>query len=47
VPPLFPSLAGSLGSFPLPSFLGLELAFVDVGHQGQYLTLYFDLAPAP
>lgn len=47
VPPLFPSLAGSLGSFPLPGFLGLELSYVDVGHQGQYLTLYFDLAQAP
>ena len=32
--------AGSIGSFPLPSFLDLELLLVDVGRAGDFMTLF-------
>lgn len=38
-----PSLAGGLGSFPVPSFLGLSLDVVEVTKNGEMLTLYADL----
>jgi hypothetical protein len=38
-----PALAGGLGSFPLPSFLGLTLDVVEVGRNGQMLTIYANL----
>lgn len=38
-----PSLAGGLGSFPVPSFLGLELNVLEVARNGEMLTLYADL----
>jgi hypothetical protein len=38
-----PALAGGLGSFPLPSFLGLTLDVVEVGRNGEMLTIYGDL----
>ena len=38
-----PSLAGGLGSFPLPSFLGLNLEVVEVARNGEMLTIYADL----
>ena len=38
-----PSLAGSLGSFPLPAFLGLSLEVVEVARNGEMLTIYADL----
>lgn len=38
-----PSLAGGLGSFPVPSFLGLELDVVEVARNGEMLTLYSNL----
>ncbi len=40
-----PQLAGSIGSFPLPSFLDLDLVLVDVGRQGDFMTLFLDFAP--
>ncbi len=39
-----PELAGSLGSFPLPDFLGLQLGLVDVDRNGEFLSLYLDLS---
>jgi LBP / BPI / CETP family, C-terminal domain len=47
VPELFPTLAGSLGSFPIPSFLGFELSPVEAGKAGDFLAIYADLVPAP
>lgn len=47
LPSVFPSLVGALGSFPLPDFLGLELAPVEVSRAGDLLALYVDLVPAP
>jgi hypothetical protein len=47
VPQLFPSLAGSLGSFPIPTFLGFELSPVEAGYAGEFLSLYANLVPAP
>lgn len=38
-----PALAGGLGSFPVPSFLGLELSVLEVARNGEMLTLYADL----
>jgi hypothetical protein len=44
---LLPELAGSLGEFPLPTFLDLQLAGVEVSKNGQFMSLYADLLPAP
>jgi len=38
-----PSLASGLGSFPVPSFLGLELNVLEVDRNGEMLTLYATL----
>ncbi|NND66271.1 MAG: hypothetical protein HKN19_01675, partial [Halioglobus sp.] len=38
-----PALAGGLGSFPLPSFLGLSLNVVEVSRNGEMLTIYANL----
>ena len=46
VPQLFPSLADTLGSFPLPAFLGLDLSPVETGKAGDFLAIYADLVPA-
>jgi hypothetical protein len=43
-----PDLAGGLGSFPIPSFLGLTLDVVEVSRNGEMLTVYANLqAGAP
>lgn len=42
-----PSIAESLGTFPLPDFLGLQLDAVDIDRAGDYTALYFDLTPVP
>ncbi len=42
---LLPQLASSLGSFPLPSFLGLTLTPVQITTNGQFLTIYANLTP--
>ncbi len=44
---VLPSLASNLGEFPLPGFLGLELQGVEVARQGDFLSLFADLVPAP
>lgn len=44
---LIPSLAGGLGSFPLPEFFGLNLAGLQVARSGEFLALYVNLVPAP
>ena len=36
-------LAGSLASFPLPEFFGLQLSGVEIRRNGQFLTLYANL----
>lgn len=41
---LLPSLAGGLASFPLPSFLGLNLEVVEVARNGEMLTIYANLS---
>jgi hypothetical protein len=46
-PSLFPSLADSLGTFPLPDFLGLQLSHVEIAKLSQYLSLFVNLTPAP
>jgi hypothetical protein len=46
-PLLFPSLADSLGTFPLPGFLGLQLSLVEIGKLGEYMSLFVNLTPAP
>ncbi len=47
MPILFPSLADSLGTFPLPDFLGLQLSLVEIGKLGEYMSLFVNLTPAP
>jgi hypothetical protein len=47
LPSLLPSLADSLGSFPIPSFLGLNLNMVEISKTGDYMGLYTNLVPAP
>ncbi len=44
---LLPDLASSLAAFPLPEFLGLELSGVEVSKNGEFLSLFADLSPAP
>lgn len=39
-----PQLAGSIGSFPLPAFLDLELQLVDAARNGDFLTLFLDFS---
>ncbi len=45
LPVVFPDLASSLGEFPLPEFLGLTLQGVDVGRQGEFMSIFADLVP--
>lgn len=40
-----PDLGSSLGSFPMPSFLGLQLQLVELRKVNNYLTLFVNLAP--
>ncbi|MFP6663418.1 MAG: DUF4215 domain-containing protein [Deltaproteobacteria bacterium] len=42
---MLPELAGALGSFPLPEFLGVSLAPIEVSRQDDYLAIFADLAP--
>jgi hypothetical protein len=44
---LLPDLAGSLGEFPLPQFLGLNLEGVEISRNGEFMSLFADLTPAP
>ncbi|MCC6763215.1 MAG: DUF4215 domain-containing protein [Deltaproteobacteria bacterium] len=44
---LVPSLAGGLGSFPLPEFFGLSLSGLEVTRSGEFLSLYVNLVPTP
>ena len=39
-----PQLAGSIGSFPLPTFLDLDLQLVDVDRSGDFLSLFLDFS---
>lgn len=47
IPDLFPDLASSLASFPLPSFLGLDLSLVEISRNGEFMSIFADLTPAP
>ncbi len=38
-----PDMAGALGSFPLPSLLGLELNIIETARQGAFFSIYADL----
>ena len=42
-----PTLADSLGSFPLPEFLGLQLDLIEADRVSGYIALFFDLSAAP
>jgi len=44
---LLPQLAGSLAGFPLPDFFGLQLGGVEVTANGDFLSLFANLTPAP
>jgi len=45
--PLIPELAGALSGFPVPQFFGLNLVPVEVSKNGEFLSLFANLAPAP
>jgi hypothetical protein len=47
LPSLLPQLADSLGSFPIPSFLGFNLNMVEISKSGEFMSLFTDLVPAP
>jgi hypothetical protein len=47
LPAVLPSLGASLGSFPLPQFLGLDLHGVSVEQNGEFVSLFADLVAAP
>jgi hypothetical protein len=42
-----PAIGDSLGTFPLPDFLGLQLSLVDIDRNGEFISLFLDLSPAP
>ncbi len=42
-----PDIAGSLGAFPLPAFLGIDLVGVEVSRQGEFMSVFADLVPVP
>jgi hypothetical protein len=41
---LLPELGGSLGTFPLPAFLGLELELVDLDRSGEFMSLFLNFS---
>ncbi|HEV7732449.1 MAG TPA: hypothetical protein VGR62_09830 [Candidatus Binatia bacterium] len=41
-----PDIAGALESFPLPQFIGLSIAGIEVSRNGQYYSIFADLSPA-
>ena len=41
---LLPQLGDSLGTFPLPVFLGLELEAVDVDRSGEFMSLFLNFS---
>ena len=42
-----PVVGDSLGTFPLPEFLGLQLSLVDLDRNGEFISLFLDLSPTP
>ena len=44
---LFPSLASALASFPVPTFLDLQLSVVEIERNGEFISIFADLAPPP
>ncbi|MCG8591289.1 MAG: hypothetical protein MJE66_18505 [Proteobacteria bacterium] len=47
LPDVLPTLADSLGTFPIPDFLGLQLDLVEVSKNGNFMSLFVNLTPAP
>jgi len=47
LPVVLPDLGDTLGAFPIPSFLGLQLQSVAVERSGAFLSLFVDLVPQP
>lgn len=45
--PLLPDLGSALGAIPIPSLLGLELSFVEVSKNGQFMSVFFDVSTTP
>lgn len=45
--PLIPQLAGAISGFPLPQFFGLNLQGLETSRNGQFLSLWANLVPAP
>lgn len=45
LPSVLPSIGDTLGSFPLPDFLGLQLQSVAVEQNGEFVSLFADLVP--
>ena len=43
----FPQLAGSLAGFPLPEFFGLQSSFIEASKNGDFMSIFLDLSPAP
>lgn len=44
---LFPSLASALASFPVPTFLDLQLSVIEIERNGEFLSIFADLVPPP
>jgi hypothetical protein len=42
-----PALAGTLGAFPIPDFFGFQLDPVETGQNGEFLSIFANLVPAP
>ncbi len=44
---VFPSLASSLASFPVPTFLDLQLSVISTERSGEFISIFADLLPPP
>ena len=47
LPVFLPDVGDALGAFPLPSFLGLDLQAVELGRNGEFISIFADLVSTP
>jgi hypothetical protein len=47
LPPLLPDVAGVLGAIPLPGFVGLDTNGIEIAREGEFMSVFLELTPAP
>jgi len=45
--PLLPTLSSAFGSFPLPTFFGIQPEAVEVSRAGNFLGIFLGVQPVP